>query len=191
MEDADTALGGEEAKSNVLQSHPNVDEDGDIDVATATRVAMPGYGADPSLMRAVVERLRDMPALQYIDLSFNRMTPPVVSTAMQALGGLHVLTDVNLSGNALRRSGTWCVDERLPCAQAHAAVRIPAVSMLADVVRKSKSLAHLRLSECGLNDLTVHMLSNALVTNKTVCSLDLSKNKIGWVQGQSCCVRYA
>ena len=47
---------GGDSDQDDSDTQPDTDEDGDVDVATATRISLPGYGASPDLLAALVAR---------------------------------------------------------------------------------------------------------------------------------------
>ena len=109
-DESDSEAGDGDHASSSDDSQPDTDEDGDVDVRTATTVLMAGYRAGDTLMAAVVARIADMPDLERVDLSSNRMSQPVLQEAVTALRTRTKLASVQLSHNVMSLQSTCARD---------------------------------------------------------------------------------
>ncbi|CBZ23422.1 conserved hypothetical protein [Leishmania mexicana MHOM/GT/2001/U1103] len=136
----------------------------------------------PSFLSVVSRHTR----LRVLDLSFNSLTPQVLTPLLQAIRGLPLLTVLKLSGNMLGSArsdddkdslgekwdlSTVSVDEELGDA-ATAAAR------LGRYLATDPALRELALFHCGLNDHDVRELLSGLVhpRNTTLHTMQLSWN---------------
>ena len=155
------------------------------------RVCLSGNRVTDGGAKRLLARVK--PTLQALDLSDNALRSAATSGVLAALRLCRALTDLNLSGNQLHARAVGRVAKALA---AHRAIvrldlsrnRIDAkgAEALAALVRRSGTLAELRLSWCGLAGRAragCAALLAALAQNGAIHTLDLSHNGIGGAPG--------
>ena len=115
-----------------------------------------GYSMGDGLGKALAHGLMDMPNVESIDLSDNRLTGASLSKTILAAAKIDTLVELNLGSNRLGVDG---------------------MKALMYLLKQSKSLESLGLGDCKCTDKEAVILAKALSENESLQEVDLHGNR--------------